>query len=101
VQTRTSNDVPEASPRRLGWWVRDSHGRLTLALWPNPAIGVWLVARVLAWTDLTSLPHATIASIGTGALLVWALDEVLRGTSPFRGVLGAVVLAVQLVGLFR
>jgi hypothetical protein len=32
--------------------------------------------------------------------LVWALDELLRGTSPFRRVLGAVVLGAQLAALF-
>lgn len=30
---------------------------------------------------------------------MWALDEVVRGASPFRRVLGAVVLAAQLYAL--
>jgi len=34
-----------------------------------------------------------------GALLVWALDEVVRGASPFRRVLGAVILCAQLARL--
>jgi hypothetical protein len=81
-------------------WVRDRHGRLAVAQWPNAALWVWLAARVLGWADLTLLDEQTLRGIGTGALLVWALDEVLRGASPFRRVLGVVVLGGQLWALF-
>jgi hypothetical protein len=80
-------------------WVRDRHGRLAVAQWPNAALWVWLAAWVLGWADLTSLDEQTLRGIGTGALLVWALDEVLRGASPFRRVLGVVVLGGQLWAL--
>ena len=43
---------------------------------------------------------ATLAGVGQGALIVWALDELVRGASPFRRLLGAVVLAGQIVRLF-
>jgi len=94
-----SDHESRSSPRRLGWWVRDRDGRLTIAQAPNPALGVWLAARLLEWTGMTSLDEATLRGIGTGALLVWSIDEVLRGASPFRRVLGAVVLAGQLTAL--
>ena len=46
------------------------------------------------------LNYATaVDGIGRGALLVWALDEVVRGASPFRRTLGAVILAAQLAML--
>ena len=81
-------------------WVRDRRGRLAVAQWPNAALWVWLAARGLGWAGLTSLDEQTLRGIGTGALMVWALDEVLRGASPFRRVLGAVVLGAQLWALF-
>lgn len=55
-----------------------------------------MVAVVLGWLDLSDSTAARIEGIRHGALLVWALDEVVRGASPFRRVLGAVVLAAQL-----
>jgi hypothetical protein len=100
VNARELDNHARATPRRLRWWVRDREGRLAVAQFPNPALGIWLVARLLEWSDLTSLDDATLRHIGTGALLVWALDELLRGTSPFRRVLGAVVLGAQLAALF-
>jgi hypothetical protein len=85
----------------LRWWVEDRHGRVTVAQWPNPALAVWLVAVVLTWTDaLGAARSATLDAVGQGALLVWALDELARGASPARRVLGAVVLTLQLVRLF-
>jgi hypothetical protein len=43
---------------------------------------------------------ATLADVGRGALIVGALDELVRGASPARRLLGAVILAGQLVRLF-
>jgi len=99
----SSNDESSRSPTRvfsLDWWVRDPNGELTLAQWPNPALAVWLVAVVVAWTGVLGAARtATLADVGRGALVVWALDELLRGVSPVRRLLGAVVLTAQLIGL--
>ena len=99
----SSNDESSRSPTRvfsLDWWVRDQNGGLTLAQWPNPALAVWLVAVVVAWTGVLGAARtATLGGVGRGALVVWALDELLRGVSPVRRLLGAVVLVGQLIGL--
>ena len=94
----------ESSPTNilsLGWWVRDQNGNVTLAQWPNPALAVWLVTIGVGWTGvLGAARSATLADVGKGALVVLALDEVARGASPFRRLLGLVVLTGQLVRLF-
>ncbi|MEO8556188.1 MAG: hypothetical protein ABI474_05920 [Actinomycetota bacterium] len=95
----------ESSPRTrvlsLGWWFRGQNGGLTLAQWPNPALAVWLVAVVVGWTGvLGTARSATLAGVGHGALIVWALDELARGANPARRLLGAVILVGQLVRLF-
>jgi hypothetical protein len=94
-----SSEAPERfSPR---WWVSDREGRLALVFFPNPALAVWVLCTVLGWTDLLAAgPSETLAAIGKGALVVWALDELVRGASPARRILGAVVLAAQLYWLF-
>jgi hypothetical protein len=98
-----SNDDESSSPPRVlsvGWWVRDRNGGLALAQWPNPALAVWLAAVVVGWTGILGAARsATLAGIGRGALVVWALDELVRGASPFRKLLGAVVLIGQIVRL--
>ncbi|MEO5982348.1 MAG: hypothetical protein ABIQ13_08550 [Pedococcus sp.] len=97
----STTDTVSARLTSASWWFRSSDGRLTLWQLPNAALGVWLITLVLGRLDLSS-PHATaVDGIRRGALLVWALDEVFRGASPFRRVLGAVVLTAQLVSLVR
>ncbi len=81
------------------WWFRSSHGRLALWQPPNPALCVWLVTLVLGRFDLSAAQATAVDGVRHGALLVWALDEVVRGASPFRRLLGAVVLTAQLASL--
>ena len=81
------------------WWFRSADGRLTLWQLPNPALSVWMVALVLGWFELSAAHAIAVDGVRRGALLVWALDEVIRGSSPFRHVLGAVILAAQLASL--
>jgi hypothetical protein len=98
----TSAVTTEAVFARLtsaSWWFRSPEGRLTLWQPPNPALCVWLVALALGMLDLSAAHTTAIDGVGHGALLVWALDEVVRGASPFRRVLGAVVLTAQLASL--
>lgn len=81
--------------------MRDQNGDLVLAQWPNPALAVWLVTVVIGWTGVLGAARgATLSDVGRGALIVWALDELVRGASPFRRLLGAVVLTGQLVRVF-
>lgn len=87
-------------PFSFAWWT-GGRGITGLAQWPNPAITVWAVALLLKWAEVTGRDtDRLLGGIATGALLVWALDELLRGVSPIRRVMGAVVLVVQVVLLF-
>ncbi len=105
--TRSSTEPDIATPgARPGpsswrWWVHDRDGHLAIAMLPNPAIWVWVLCRGLAWIGWSGLDERTLRDLGTGALLVWAADELARGTSPFRRVLGAGVLVFVLMGLLR
>ena len=81
------------------WWLCSSDGRLTLWQSPNPALCVWLATLALGMFDLSATHASSVDGVRQGALLVWALDEVVRGASPFRRTLGAVILAGQLASL--
>jgi hypothetical protein len=83
---------------RLDTFFRDGSGRLALLHVPNPALWVWMLATALRWSPYDSR-DAELRWIGSGALIVWGLDELVRGAAPFRRLLGAVVLAWQLRNL--
>jgi hypothetical protein len=83
----------------IDWLFRNREtGRMTIAQFPNPALGLFLAATV-ARTLLgpTGWPRTALDVVAGGALIWWAVDELLRGVNPWRRVLGAGVLAGQLV----
>ena len=98
------NPPPTAGLARLrsaSWWFRSSDGRLAVWQLPNPALCVWIAAVVLGRFPLSASHATAVDGVRRGALLVWALDEVVRGASPFRRLLGAVVLTSQVVSLVQ
>jgi hypothetical protein len=104
VTSSTTIDPISARPASGSWWFRSSDGGLTLWQLPNPALCVWLVTLVLGRFELSATHATAVDGVRHGALLVWALlvwalDEVVRGASPFRRLLGAVILTVQLASL--
>ena len=84
----------------VDWWFTSRvDGRTVIAQAPNPALSVWLAAvlwRVVA--DPEGTERSVLDGIALGALLVWAIDEVVRGVNPWRRLLGAVVLVPTLLG---
>lgn len=86
--------------RRLDWWIRNKDsGEIVLFQAPNPAIVVFFASYALRWFSDGRLDER-LSLAGMGALIVWGLDEVVRGSAPVRRVLGAVVLGWQLTRLF-
>ncbi len=77
---------------------RDDEGHLVLAQAPNPAIIVFGAAVLLRWSPWDAR-DTELLWLGRGALIAWAADELLRGDAIIRRLLGAVVLAWQLVVL--
>lgn len=75
-------------------------GRLTIVQAPNLPLAIFLVATAVR---LVLHPEGTVGTavsiVGTASLVWWSVDEIARGDSPFRRVLGAVVLAATLAGL--
>jgi hypothetical protein len=99
VSLSSTSDAVLSRLTSASWWFRSADGELVLWQWPNPALCVWMVTLVLGGLDLSSAHATAVDGVRRGALLVWALDEVVRGASPFRRTLGAVVLCAQLASL--
>ena len=87
------------SDRPASRFLRDSDGRLAIIQWPNPAIVVFFVAIGLRWSPWDAR-DTELLWIGRGALIAWAVDELVRGDAIFRRLLGAVALAWQMFVLF-
>jgi hypothetical protein len=94
--TRNASDWRAA----LGRFFRNPEtGELAVAQLPNLPFVIFLVAavtkRVLHPVDGVGTAVSLIAGV---SIVWWALDEIIRGDSPFRRVLGGVVLVGSLLG---
>ena len=80
--------------RLLLWCFRNREtGAITVAQTPNLALSVFLVAAAILWLIHPNGTLSTVAKVvATGSLIVWALDEVVRGVNPWRRFLGVAVL---------
>ena len=75
-------------------------GEVVVAQPPNAPLLVWLAATVLRLIFSPGGVLGTALSVvATVSLVIWSLLEFARGDSPFRRVLGAVVLLAVLAGL--
>ena len=75
-------------------------GRCVVGHFPNTVLLVFIVAAVLRWLWAPDgIAGVVLDVVATVALLVWALDEVVRGVNPFRRMLGVGVALIVLVGL--
>ena len=87
----------------IDWLFRDREtGKLAIIQVPNIPLVIFFVVLVLrAVLDPSGTPRTVLTVIGAAALLVWAIDEIVRGVNPWRRALGGGVLVWQLLTLVR
>lgn len=86
-----------ASKPALDWLVRSREtGAITLVQLPNLALALFLFLRIGEVLVRHGTVHDLLHWLGTGALVWWAIDELLHGVNPLRRLVGAVVLVVLL-----
>ena len=85
------------------WLFRNRQtGRITIAQFPNLALGLFLVAAALRTIfDPTGWAGDALSLLATAALIWWAVDEVVRGVNPWRRIVGGAILAAQVLRISR
>jgi hypothetical protein len=96
-----SSTGPKTSRSAVGRFFRNPDtGDLAVFQMPNAPLAIFLVATVARTIFHPHGAIGTVVSVGAGiALAWWAVEEVLHGDSPFRRVLGGIVLIGSVVGL--
>ncbi len=96
------SSAPRRSPARRAFdrTCRDPRtGKVVIAQPPNLPLGVFLVATTLRLVaDPSGSAATTLAVVAAVAIVWWAGDEIVRGDSLFRRILGGVVLLAMVAG---
>jgi hypothetical protein len=80
---------------------KDKHGHVVLGQRPNAPIIGWAIFKLVELLMDDPSVKAGSASLATAFLFVWAYLEITAGVNGLRRILGAVVMAVIIVGFFR
>ena len=88
-------DPPPATRSPLRWCFEDrSTGKLVVVQWPNLPIWIFLAALAVQYVLHPAGKLGTaVTAVAALALTWWALDELIRGSNPWRRALGAGALA--------
>jgi hypothetical protein len=90
----TQRSDPSKFRRSVRWvFVTPRTGGITVAQWPNVALSLFIalsIARRFIFQRGT--PETTLRVLSAMTLIIWAVDELVRGVNPFRRILGLVVL---------
>jgi hypothetical protein len=100
--TPTEGIEPEPSRfHRSVQWMFSSRrtGRLTVAQWPNHLLVLFIVITVAVHVFHQTGSQNPVRVLAQAVLLVWAVDEVVRGVNPFRRILGFGVAVVTILSL--
>ena len=74
-------------------------GEVVVAQPPNAPLLVWLTATLIRLIfSPAGVLGTVLAVVATVSLVIWSLLEIARGESPFRRVLGGVVLLGMVLG---
>jgi hypothetical protein len=74
-------------------FVNGRTGGLTVAQWPNVALSVSIALSITRrFIIQKEAPETTLGLLSAVAMIVWAVDEFVRGVNPFRRILGFVAL---------
>ena len=99
VSTTPEQNAPSQSA--LARFFKDSEtGEWAVAQFPNLPLAIFLIATLVRLAVHPSGGAGTALSVvGTVGLAWWSVDEIARGDSPFRRVLGGFVLVGLLLSL--
>lgn len=80
----------------IAQFFKDKHGKIVLFQRPNLPIIGWIAFLVLSKITTGTVQDVT-AWLSFVLLVFWALLEIIWGVSPFRRLLGIVILAASVV----
>lgn len=80
---------------------KDKDGHVVIWQQPNLPLWAWIISTVLTKLFKQGRPHQLFMWVAFGALVIWALLEIFKGSNYFRRLVGLIVLAASLFSRLR
>ena len=78
--------------RLVPYLVTDKHGNVAIVQFPNTPLILWLLLVVVAEVIVDSTTKGGVVFVRDAMLFTWSYLEIRSGSSPFRRVLGSIVM---------
>jgi hypothetical protein len=101
-EPETSSTHRRGVVRRAARWafVDRRTGTITVAQRPNISLSIFLASSIVRWLlRPAGRTESMLRAVAAAALVVWAADELVRGSNPFRRFLGLSVLVAAITEL--
>lgn len=79
---------------------KNKDGKFVVVQAPNVALAGWFILLIAGMLIADTGLKGGLAQLSKAFLFVWAYMEIKSGASPFRRLLGAVVIAILIIGYF-
>ncbi len=79
----------------------DKNGKIVIHQNPNAPLIIWLILTIFNHFVHNDPVEQVTRVVATTALFIWALLEIVSGASPYRRVLGTIVLSFIVIQLLR
>jgi hypothetical protein len=91
-------NIGGAMHRFLQWFFRNREtGAITIGQMPNTPLWIFLIGTILLWVwHPAGRLGSNLEGLVKASLVVWAIDELVRGVNPWRRTLGAAVLVYEI-----
>lgn len=83
---------------KLKWFFQDKDGKYAVVALPNLPLALIIISFIMTTLVHDGPVYNLFNMVQHGAVFLWSYLEIRYGESPFRRVLGAVVMAIFLYG---
>jgi hypothetical protein len=84
-----------------GKFWRDNEGKVVIFQWPNIWLVIWVICEFIAILSSSKSIYNVTWWVGTVALAIWALLEIVKGVNYFRRLLGFLVALLIVISIFN
>ncbi len=86
---------------QINHFFKDDQGKNIIWQWPNIPLYGWVVFKILSMIIDKPTWKFGFQNLSTAFLFTWAFLELTQGVNYFRRLLGLVVLAALIIGIFK